>query len=76
MQFNTWIKEVRLNKGLTQRAFAKETEITYVSICNFESGKRFPAIKSINKLSHYTSVSVEKIRRLIKTQQSTKKGGR
>lgn len=67
--FKSWIKDVRLNAGLTQREFATKTKITYVSICFFESGKRIPAIQSVNKLSKFTGVGVKEIRDMIKHQQ-------
>jgi transcriptional regulator with XRE-family HTH domain len=69
VKFSGWIKDVRLNAGLTQREFAKRTKITYVSICFFESGKRVPAIQSVNKLAKFTNVSVKEIRDMIKYQQ-------
>ena len=66
MKFSTWLKNLRLNKGLTQREFGAVLDLSYVSICHFETGLAKPSIKSITKLSAYSGVNVKTIRNMIK----------
>lgn len=71
MDFTKWLKQVRLDAGMTQPEFARKVGITFVSICNYENGKQAsPSIGNINKLSHFTGVPVSEIRRMIKRTQA------
>ncbi len=52
------IKELRLEKGLSQRKLAEETGISQQSLSFYEKGDRRPKIETWQKLADYFGVSV------------------
>lgn len=52
------IKELRLEKGLSQRKIAEETGISQQSLSFYEKGDRNPKIETWQKLADYFGVSV------------------
>lgn len=52
------IKELRLEKGLSQRKLAEETGISQQSLSFYEKGDRNPKIETWQKLADYFGVSV------------------
>lgn len=52
------IKKLRKNKGLTQDKLSEITQISIASIQRYESGKRQPNIKTINKFAQALNVSL------------------
>ncbi|KXS41415.1 MAG: helix-turn-helix domain-containing protein [Candidatus Frackibacter sp. T328-2] len=53
------IKELRKEKGLLQRELAEELNITQQTISLYESEKRYPDAKSLNKMAKYFDVSID-----------------
>lgn len=51
------LKELRLKRGLTQTALAKELQVTQNAVFNWENGKREPSIEMIEKIADYFQVS-------------------
>jgi len=52
------IKELRLEKGLSQRKLAEETGISQQSLSFYEKGDRNPKIETWQKLADYFNVSI------------------
>ncbi|MEG1433221.1 helix-turn-helix transcriptional regulator [Eubacterium sp.] len=55
------IKELRENKGLSQRAFADAIDVTSGAVGMWESGKRTPNRKTAKKLADFFGVTVSYI---------------
>ena len=64
MKFKDWLKESRLNAGLTQTALAEELGITYVILNLYENGKRFPKISVLKKIADYFKVEISELRKM------------
>lgn len=64
MKFKDWLKESRLNAGLTQIALAEELGITYVILNLYENGKRFPKISVLKKIADYFKVELSELRKM------------
>lgn len=56
------LKELRLEKGITQKQLAEETGIGYGSIVGYENGRREPNSKAMAALERYFKVSGEYLR--------------
>ena len=56
--FAKGLKELRLERGLTQSALAKELNVTQNAIFNWENEKREPSIEMIQKIANYFSTSL------------------
>lgn len=52
------IKELRLEKGLSQRKLSEETGISQQSLSFYEKGQRNPKIETWQKLADYFNVSI------------------
>jgi len=55
----TRIKELREEKGLTQKQLGKEMGVASNTICNWEVGTREPDIATIKKLAKFFDVSTD-----------------
>lgn len=64
--FAKWLKEKRLDLGLTQQELAQEMRVSNVLIALLETGKRVPGIKALNKIARYFKVDVVFLREMIK----------
>lgn len=53
------IREVRLEKGLTQKDLANQLNITNACVSSWETGKTEPSIQDLIELSHKLEVSVD-----------------
>ena len=58
-KFSERLKELREEKGLTQKELAKELAMTDGAICLWESGKRAPSFDNAIIVSKYFNVSLE-----------------
>lgn len=63
--FGKWLKEQRLNLGLTQKELANLLGLTSVTINNFESGKRTAGLSAMKKLSDFFGISIYELRKLM-----------
>lgn len=59
--FSDRLKELRLEKGLTQERFAQELNVSKGAIAMWETGKRTPDIEMLKTISNYFSVSVDEL---------------
>ena len=58
MNFNTKLKEVRDNLGLTQEQFATKVGFSRTTITELENGNKKPTLKTIQKLSQKTNTKI------------------
>ena len=55
--FADQLKQLRIQRGLTQAALSKELHVTQNAIFNWENGKREPSMEMIQKIADYFQVS-------------------
>ncbi len=53
------LKELRLNKGLTQIEFAKTFNIANGTVGNWETGKRQPDYETLSRIADFYDVTVD-----------------
>lgn len=58
---HTYLKEIRIEKGLTQEDVATKIGLTRQAISSYESGKRQPGIDILMKLAEIYEVSIDTI---------------
>lgn len=63
--FGKWLKEQRLNLGLTQQELANLLGITKATIYNLESNRSTPGLYALKKLSNFFGVSIYELRKLM-----------
>lgn len=61
--FGKWLKEQRLNAGLTQQQLADLLGLTKESIAYFETGARTPGLCALKKISEFFNISIYELRR-------------
>jgi transcriptional regulator with XRE-family HTH domain len=59
MNFSETLKQLRTNKGLTQRDLASLLSLSHGSIAMYETGKREPDISTIKKIATFFDVSID-----------------
>lgn len=57
--FATILKELRLDKKLSQRALAKETGFSQAAVARWEAGKQMPNIETIIIFAKFFNVSTD-----------------
>jgi len=55
------IVKLRLKKGWTQERLAFESDVSKAGLCDIESGKRNPTVKTLEKLATALEVSLSKL---------------
>ncbi len=63
--FGKWLKEQRLNLGLTQQELANLLGLTKESIAYFETGIRTPGLCAIKKISEFFNTTIYEIRQMM-----------
>lgn len=64
MKLGEFVKQQRLNKGLTQEQLANLCELSFVTINSIENNKK-PGIRTINMLSKIFDTSVADLRNML-----------
>jgi transcriptional regulator with XRE-family HTH domain len=59
MTFGQKLKELRQQKGMTQAAFAKASDVPLGTIRDYEQDKREPLLSNAQKLAHALGVSLD-----------------
>ena len=59
MQYSVRLKDLRLEKKLTQKELALLLNLTSNSICEWEKGRSSPGIESLKKLSEIFECSID-----------------
>lgn len=57
--FNEILKELRIEKGLTQKALAQELFVTVPTLSHWECGYQEPSFKDLIRLCKYFGVSAD-----------------
>ena len=57
--FKERLKELRIEKGLTQTQLAKELRVNQRTICNWEVGERQPTLDTLEVIAKYFNVSYD-----------------
>ena len=57
--FEEIIKDLRLNRGLSQVELAKELFVTKQCVSNWENGNIIPSVEMLIKIAKYFSVSTD-----------------
>ena len=61
MEFNEKLQELRKRKGLTQEELAEVLYVSRTAISKWESGRGYPGIDSLKRISEYFSVSLDEL---------------
>ena len=61
MELNTKLKEARSHAGLTQEEVAEAIQVSRQTISNWETGKFYPDILSVIKLSDLYAISLDEL---------------
>ena len=59
MEFNDILKELRLEKSLTQEELAKELNFSMSVVNKWENGKKNPSVDSLKILAKYFDVTID-----------------
>ena len=59
MEFKDILKELRLEKGLTQEELAKELNFSMSVVNKWENGKKNPSVDSLKILAKYFDVTID-----------------
>ena len=57
--FEEFIRDLRLNRGLSQVELAKELFVTKQCVSNWENGNIIPSVEMLIKIAKYFSVSTD-----------------
>ena len=63
--FGKWLKEQRLNAGLTQQELADLLDLSKETIAYFETGARTPGLCAIKKISEFFNTTIYEIRQMM-----------
>lgn len=58
-KFSEKLKELRIEKSLTQVELAKATNLSQAAIAKWESGKRTPTMECLIILSEYFGITID-----------------
>ena len=61
MNFNTNLKKIRIEKGMTQMQLAEACGVTSQAISNYEMGIREPNLKTLKKQADVLEVTVDEL---------------
>ena len=59
--FSTKMKELRKDRGLTQKAVAGALGIGQTTVANYENGSRFPDLEKLSEIADFYKVSVDEL---------------
>ena len=71
-KFGIVLKELRLEKGLSQESLANESDIDRTYISDIEKGERNISLKIIERLSETLQISLSELFKLIEKYGETK----
>ena len=60
-EFGQKLREIRTAKGYTQQALAEKLYVTRQTVSRWESGKRYPDLETLKKISAELEVSVDEL---------------
>lgn len=59
MEFNSILKKLRTEKGISQRTLAKDLDVAPTAISHYEKGTKPPTLENVVKLAAYFGVSTD-----------------
>lgn len=59
IEFNEKLKELRIEKNLTQKQLAEQLYVSRTAISKWESGRGYPGIDSLKEISNFFGVSLD-----------------
>jgi len=62
------LRERRLEKGLSQEAFAFEVEIHRTYVSQLERGLKSPSLKTLQRISHVLDISLSELMVLVEAE--------
>ena len=68
MTFGEYLKNARLDRGMTLEQFAKHSSISKVSLSLYENGKKIPGRFGLTRLATALGVEFLALREIIKNQ--------
>lgn len=68
--FGKWLKDQRLNAGLTQKELANFLELTSETIAYFETGVRSPGLHALKKISEFFNISIYELRQMLEKNEN------
>lgn len=68
--FGNWLRDKRLDHGLTMTEFADKVGVSYVTLSNVELGKVTPGINFLTKLSEYLEMEYIDLRKILKGEHT------
>lgn len=68
MKFKDWLKNERLNRGLSQEVLAEELKVSYTTINFWENGRSVPSILNCANMSRFFNVEISFIRGMLKNE--------
>ena len=60
--FGDWLRNERLNRGMSQSELAKILNLSYVIISKYENGHKFPSLKAQKRIANYFNITIEELR--------------
>ncbi len=57
--FSIRLKELRKNKGISQRELARKVKVSSAMVSDYEAGKRSPTIEVLEKFARFFGVSTD-----------------
>lgn len=67
--FGLWLREKRIDMGMTINDFAKVCNLSYVTISNLERGRKKAGIYATKKIANALQVEYLELRNIMKTQE-------
>lgn len=61
MEFNEKLQELRKHKGMTQEELARVLYVSRTAVSKWESGRGYPNIESLKRISEFFSVTVDEL---------------
>ena len=58
-KFNEVLKELRIEKGLSQQQFAQELNVTQPAVAKWESGERIPSLDLLIDIRNYFGCTLD-----------------
>ena len=67
--FGNWLREKRLDSGMTLMELSEVLDISYVTLSNLELNKYKPSISVLRRIAEQFDTDVGDIRRIIKGEE-------
>lgn len=62
MEFKDRLKEIRTQRGITQRELGRAIGVSHASVAMYETGKRTPEVETLEAICDFFNVSMDYMR--------------